>query len=69
MLSGQIYVAGILTTYVGLHVGRDGIAEGSGDRIASCGGRNFPHPSRPFLEPTLPAIQSVPGGKAAGAWR
>jgi len=41
-----------------------------GQGIKSQWGRDFPHPSRPALEPTQPPIQWVPGlspaGKAAG---
>ena len=46
-----------------------------GDRIPveGGGGRDFPHPSRPTLEPTQPPIQWVSGtfaaDKAIGAWR
>ena len=54
-------VVGIATRY-GL--------DGSG--IESRWRRDFPHPSRPALEPTKPPIQCVvglfPGDKAAGAW-
>ena len=60
-----------------LHVGRDssvGIATRyamDGPGIESRCRRDFPHPSRPVLWPTLPPIQWVlglPGGKAVGAW-
>jgi hypothetical protein len=44
-----------------------------GTGIESRGGRDFPPPSRPALEPTLSPMQWVrgvfPGGKAVGAWR
>jgi hypothetical protein len=46
--------------------GLDGLAFKSGER------RDFPHPSRPALGPTLSPVQWVPGisgGKAVGAWR
>ena len=35
------------------------------------GGRDFPHPSRPALGPSLlyKGYRVYPGGKAAGAWR
>jgi hypothetical protein len=47
-----------------------------GTGIKSHLGRNFPHPSRPALEPTQcpravvpPVTALITGGKAAGAWR
>jgi hypothetical protein len=43
-----------------------------GPGIESRWGRDFPHPSRPAVEPTQPPVQrgpSLPGGKAAGVWR
>jgi hypothetical protein len=59
-------------------VGRDGsvgIATRyglDGPVIESWWGRDFPHPSRPALEPTQPpyvGYRLFPEGKAAGAWR
>jgi hypothetical protein len=51
-----------------------GIANGyglDGPGIESQWGRDFSHTFRPFLGPTQPPVQWVPGlsrGKAAGAW-
>jgi hypothetical protein len=55
------------------HVFKDSVAgmtryglEGEG--LESRGGRDFPHPSRPALGPTM-GYMVTPRGKAAGAWR
>ena len=44
-----------------------------GPGIESWLGRDFPHPSRPALEPILTPIQWLPGffpgGKVGGVWR
>jgi len=60
--SGRDSYVGIATPY-----GLDGPGIGSRWRW------DFPHPSRPFPEPTLSPVQWVPGVfprvKAAGAWR
>ena len=41
--------------------------------IVSSLGRDFPHPSRPSLQPKQPSLKWIPrlfpGDKAAGAWR
>jgi hypothetical protein len=61
-----------------INVGRDNVVDVTirygvnGLEIESLRGRDFPHPSRPDLEPTQPLIQRVLGlflGKAARAWR
>jgi hypothetical protein len=61
------YRAGIAQLVIATRYG----LEGHG--IESHRGRDFPHPSRPALEPTQPPIQWVPGlfllDKAARTWR